>query len=83
MECFTFLGGMFGSILSIYLSSIGCNASQISTIVSPSSIFTIVFRPIMGIIADRIQSPKTVSIYSSVLVIIFGLLFGNSKNIIF
>lgn len=79
---FYFSWGMFGSILSVYLASIGAEASDISMIISAGSIFAIISQPIAGMLADKIESPKKVTLVSAMLVIVFGLLFAYSKSIL-
>ena len=53
-----FAMAVFSSILSVYLTDIGKTASQVSLIVSASSIFSFVVVPLTGYITDRTQKPK-------------------------
>ena len=56
-----FAMAVFSSILSVYLTDIGKTASQVSLIVSASSIFSFVVVPLTGYITDRTQKPKAIS----------------------
>ncbi len=80
---FYFTWGMFGSVLSVYLAGVGCSASEISLIISAGSICSILTQPIAGMLADKFESPKKVSIVSAVLTIIAALAFAYSKNFLF
>lgn len=80
---FYFSWGMFASIISVYLATIGCSATEISLITSASSMFAIVTQPLAGFLADKFESPQKVSIVSAVMVIISGMAFAYSKSFVF
>lgn len=79
---FYFSWAMFASVISIYLASLGCSATDISLVTSASAMFAIVTQPLAGFIADKIQSPQKVSVVSSIFTIVFGMLFAYSKSMI-
>ncbi len=80
---FYFSWAMFASIISVYLAGIGCDATEISLITSSSALFAIITQPVAGLIADKINSPKTVSLVCAVAAIISGMMFAYSKSFIF
>ena len=53
---FTF--GIFGSMLTIYLSDLGKSAVEISFVLSASGIFAIALQPVVGFLDDRIKNRK-------------------------
>lgn len=72
---FYFAWAMFASMITVYLAGESLSTSQISWITSASSLFAIISQPICGLIADKIQSPKLVSIVCGALAIISGIFF--------
>lgn len=80
---FYFSWGMFASIISVYLASIGCSATDISLITSSSAMFAIVTQPLMGFLADKFRSPQKVSIVCGICAIGFGIAFAFSKSLFF
>lgn len=53
---FTF--GIFGSMLTIYLSFLGKSAVEISFVLSASGIFAIALQPVVGFLDDRVKNRK-------------------------
>ncbi len=53
---FTF--GIFGSMLTIYLSDLGKSAVETSFVLSASGIFAIALQPVVGFLDDRVKSRK-------------------------
>ena len=77
---FYFAWAMFASMITVYLAGESLSTSQISWITSASSLFAIISQPICGLIADKIQSPKLVSIVCGVLTIISGIFFAYTHS---
>lgn len=75
---FYFSWAMFASMITVYLAGESLSTSQISLVTSASSLFAIVTQPICGLIADKIQSPKIVSIGCGVLAICTGIAFAST-----
>lgn len=79
---FYFSWGMFASIISVFLAGKNCSATQISLITSAASLFAMVFQPVTGFLADKIQSPKKVATVCLALATICGIGFAYSNNFI-
>lgn len=77
---FYFAWAMFASMITVYLAGESLSTSQISWITSASSLFAIISQPICGLIADKIQSPKLVSIVCGALAIISGIFFAYTHS---
>lgn len=80
---FYYSWGTFGAILSVYLAGIGCSATEVSLVTSAAPLFAMATQPLCGIIADKVKSPKLVSIGCLLLSAIFGILFAYSHNYLF
>lgn len=76
-----FAMAVFSSILSVYLTDIGKTASQVSLIVSASSIFSFVVVPLTGYITDRTQKPKAISAGLLLGTGAMGLVFGMCRSV--
>ena len=72
---FYFSRAMFASMITVYLAGESLSTSEISLVASAFSLFAIVTQPICGLIADKIQSPKIVSIGCGALAICTGIAF--------
>ncbi len=68
---FYFSMSVFSSVLSVYLTGIGKNPSEMSFIVSSSSLFSIICMPIVGFLNDKVKNPKRLG---GVLLISAGVL---------
>ena len=68
--------GVFLSVLSIYLTTIGKTTSEMTFIVSASSLFGIVMIPIVGFFNDRVQKPRVLAAALLAAVAVFGVLFA-------
>lgn len=77
---FYFAWAMFASMITVYLAGESLSTSQISWITSASSLFAIISQPICGLIADKIQSPKLVSIACGTLAIMSGTFFAYTHS---
>lgn len=77
---FYFCMGVFLSVLSIYLTTIGKTTSEMTFIVSASSLFGIVMIPIVGFFNDRVQKPRVLAAALLAVVVVFGVLFAVSKS---
>lgn len=77
---FYFCMGVFLSVLSIYLTTIGKTTSEMTFIVSASSLFGIVMIPIVGFFNDRVQKPRVLAAALLAAVAVFGVLFAVSKS---
>jgi len=78
-----FSWGMFASIISVYLSTIGCSSTDISLITSASALFSIFTQPLSGFLADKFKSPQKISVICAVLAIFSGLAFACSQSFVF
>ena len=56
--CFYFTFGIFGSMLTIYLSDLGKTPVEIAFVLSASGIFAIALQPVVGFLDDRIKNRK-------------------------
>lgn len=76
---FYFCMGLFSSVLSLYLTGLGKSASEMSLIVSASSLFGMVLIPFTGFLCDKTRKPRAVAMVLLILVAVFGLLFAISR----
>lgn len=79
---FYFSWGMFASIISVFLAGKNCSATQISLITSAASLFAMIFQPVTGFLADKIQSPKKVATICLILSLLCGMGFAYSNSFI-
>lgn len=79
---FYFSRAMFASMITVYLAGESLSTSEISLVASAFSLFAIVTQPICNLIADKIQSPKIVSIGCGVLAICTGIAFASTHAFI-
>ncbi len=73
---FYFSMSAFSSVLSVYLTGIGKNPSEMSFIVSSSSLFSIICIPVIGFLNDKVKNPKRLAYSLMVLAGISGLVFS-------
>lgn len=80
---FYYSWGTFACIISVYLSGVGCSATEISLITSAAPLFAMVSQPVCGMIADKLKSPRLVGMICMLLCAISGVLFAYSHHFIF
>ncbi len=73
---FYFSMSVFSSVLSVYLTGIGKNPAEMSFIISSSSLFSIVFIPVIGFLNDKVKNPKMLSYSLMTLAGILGIVFS-------
>ncbi len=73
---FYFATGCYYTVMALYMGDVGgMNASQIAMITSATPLFSIATQPLLGSIADKVKSPRLVSIVSIIVAILANILF--------
>lgn len=75
-----FAMAVFGSMLSVYLSSGGKTTGEISFIVSGAGLFTMIAQPFIGILYDRTGWRKRLSVILLVFLACMGVIFAFTQS---
>lgn len=72
--------GVFISILSMYLLAMGKTTTEMTFIISASSLFGIFMIPLVGFFMDRVKKPRVLTAALLMGIAVFGAVFALSKS---
>lgn len=78
---FYFSMSIFSSILSVYLTGIGKSPSEMSFIISASSVFSLFCVPFVGYLNDKFQRPRNIATFILIFVGLLALLFSLTESV--